>query len=172
MKSKLILNTGKLLMRMGKLRICIFDDEASYFTPQMLRLAEHAGFMGIERYYKIDRKVLGDLLKHPPDIVILDIKGITTPDVAKDGFHIAKLLYEQTKAYVVITSAHKFHLHEYHRSYDYVLEERLLTAVDFIDELRNIIEEYLKGKIRFYRKVTFRIGYKIVKRDLFQASNR
>ena len=155
-------------MRIGKLRICIVDDEKAYFTPQMLRLAANAGLSNIERHFKIDQELLGNLLKCPPDIIILDIKGVTIPDVAKDGFHVAKILYEQTNAFVVITSAHKFHLHEYHRSYDYVMQERLLTAIDFIDELWKIVEDYLTRKTKFFRKLVFKIGYKIAKKSMTQ----
>ena len=78
------------------------------------------------------------------------------------------LLYEQTNAFVVITSAHKFHLHEYHRSYDYVMQERLLTAIDFIDELWKIVEDYLTRKTKFFRKLVFKIGYKIAKKSMTQ----
>ena len=166
MRNKLLLKTGKMLMRFNKLRICIVDDEAAYFTPEMLSLASTVGFTHIERYYRVNKDLLNKLLQFPPDIVILDIKGVVDSDVAKDGFGIAKVLYEQTAAYVVITSAHKFHLHEYHQKYDYVLENRLLTAVDFIDELRKIIERYLSEKLRFYRKILYRIGYSFAKKSI------
>jgi len=153
-------------MRLGKLRVCIVDDEASYFTPEMISLAEAAGFTHIERHFKVDAGLLHDWLERTPDIVILDIKGVAAAEVAKDGFGIAKVLYEQTPAYVVITSAHKFHLHEYHQSYDYAIPDRLLTAVDFIMVLTKITEKYLTQKIRFYRKVAFRLGFFIARKSL------
>ncbi len=171
MKNKPQLSAGKLLMKLGKLRICIIDDEAGNFNPQMLQLASDAGFKHVERYHKIDKVLLSNLLKSPPDIIILDIKNVTTSDVAKDGFGVAKVLYEQTNTFIVITSAHKFHLHEYHKSYDYVMQQRLLTAVDFLDELNKIIEIYLSNKIRFYQKAVFRLGYAVAKKALIQSAN-
>ena len=155
-------------MRLGKLRICIIDDEAAYFNPQMLKLAAEVGFTHIERHSIIDKELLRNLLKSPPDITILDIRGVAASDVAKNGFDIAKILYEETDSYIVITSAHKFHLYEYHKSYDYVIHDRLLTSVDFIQELKTITERYLNDKIRFYQKLGFRIGYRVIKASLMQ----
>jgi hypothetical protein len=166
MKDKMLLRLGRKLMRAGNLRICVVDDQQTYFNENMLAVARAAGFSHIERYYLIDGLRLRKLLDSPPDIIILDIKGITDKSVAKDGFGIAKLMFDQTNAYVVITSAHKWYLHETHKDYDYVIEERFLTAVDFVEELQRITERYLASKVRFWRKVVFRIGLSLAKRAL------
>jgi len=163
MKSSVLAKIGKKLMKFGKLRICIIDDHDTYFTPKMLDMAAVAGFPNIERDYIVDEKKFSDLQKSPPDIIILDIKGITKPSVAKDGFGIAAAMYRYTNAYVVITSAYKHYLSDIHKDFDYIIEKRLLTGMDFIKELELIIENYLKRKIRFYKKIFFRIGFLLVK---------
>jgi chemotaxis response regulator CheB len=162
---------GRKLMSLGKLKIYIIDDQETYFSKNILEIVKKAGFSSIERYYIVNKELLEKLLSDPPDIIILDIKGITEKDVAKNGFGIAKVMFEKTNSYVVVTSAHKFYLHETHKQYDYVIQERLLTAVDLIDELTNIVENYLKYKINFYKKITFRIGFKIVKKALMSSTD-
>ncbi|MBM4025763.1 MAG: hypothetical protein FJ280_10200 [Planctomycetes bacterium] len=110
MRDKLVVRLGKKLMGLGALRICIVDDVASYFNEQMIAIAKEAGFTRIERLYVLDAGKLEDLLACPPDIIILDIKGITEKSVAKDGFAVARLMFEKTHCFVVVTSAHKFYL--------------------------------------------------------------
>lgn len=166
MRNKFLFMIGRKLMSMGKLKIYIIDDQETYFSKTILEIVEKAGFTSIERYYIVTKELLEKFLSDPPDIIILDIKGIAEKDVAKDGFGIAKMMFEKTNSYVVITSAHKFYLHETHKQYDYLIQERLLTAVDLIDELTNIVENYLKYKVDFYKKIIFRIGFKIAKSAL------
>ena len=60
-------------MESDNLRICIVDDERAYFTPEMIAIAEKAGFSNIERYLKVDKELLKSLLEDPPNIIILDI---------------------------------------------------------------------------------------------------
>jgi two-component SAPR family response regulator len=165
MKDKLLLGIGRKLMKLGRLRICIIDDKKTYFNPQMLEMAAAAGFPDIERYYLVDEKLFMELQQFPPDIIILDIKGITIPSVAKDGFSIASVMYGKTNSYIVITSAHKYYLKDFHKDYDYIIEDRLLTGIDFIEELEKITEDYLNRKIRFYKKVVFRIGFRLIKKS-------
>lgn len=150
-------------MQWGHLRIAIADDESSYFTPQMLGMADKAGFAGIERYERVTSALMDKWLLDTPDIVILDIKGVTAPEVAKDGFGVAMLLRRSTNAYVVVTSAHQFHLRNAQREFDYVIEDRLLTAVDFVHELEQIADDYFKRKARFYRRTAFRLGRLLIK---------
>ena len=170
MRDKLLLRLGRKLMSAGNLRICVVDDQGTYFNENMLAVARAAGFSHIERYYLIDNQRLRKLLHSPPDIIILDIKGIADKGVAKDGFGIAKLMFDKTSTYVVITSAHKWYLHETHKDYDYVIEERFLTAVDFVDELQRITERYLASKVRFWRKVVFRIGLSLANHALLSSA--
>jgi len=82
---------AKKLMAAYPLKICIIDDKQTYFSEAMLRVAASAGFPGIERHLVVDNKLMSALLETPPDIIILDIKGVAEPDVAKDGFGIARL---------------------------------------------------------------------------------
>lgn len=166
MRNNLLVRIGKFLMKHGNLKICIIDDQKTYFSGNMLQIAKSAGFYNIERFYMVDEELMKDLLKKPPDIVIIDIRGIAKKNVAKDGFGIAKALYDNTSSYIVITSAHKFFLHETHKSYDYLMKERLLTAVDFVDELAVIIDRYLKLKVKIYKKILFRIGFRMAKKAI------
>lgn len=166
MKDGLLVRTGKRLMRLGKLRICIVDDQPTYFNDQMVRIARASGFVNIERHYIVDNQLLSDLVATPPDIIILDIKGVTDGEVAKNGWGIAKIMFDKTNAYVVVTSAHQFYLHETHRSYDYLIEQRFLTAVDFVEELTAITERYLHAKVQFWAKPVFRLGFALVKKML------
>lgn len=163
MKDSLVVGLGKYLMRKGVLKVCILDDQETYFSDTMLKLAKAAGFAHIERHYLVDAKLMEDLLKNPRDIIIMDIKGVADPAVAKDGFGVAKSLYSKTNSYVAITSAHQFFLRDTHRSYDYMIKQRMLTAVDFIEELTTIVENYLRSKSKFYKKIVFRIGFALAR---------
>lgn len=171
MKEWLTTKVGRGLMKQFPLRICIVDDEAAYFSAQMRSIAAEAGFPKIERFGKVDAPTLEEFLRTPPDVFILDIRGITTKDVAKDGFALAGLLYDQTPSFIVITSAHKFHLHEYHKKYDYIIKQRLLGAVDFLEELCTITDLYLSAKLKAYKKLAFRIGFKVAKKSLLPTPN-
>ena len=153
-------------MKAQPLDICIADDVKAYFNEQMLELAKAAGYRGIRRLYHIDKTVLNELLDNPPDIIILDIKDVVDPEIAKDGFDIARLLRKNTNVFIVITSAHKYKMRNIQLYCDYILEDRLLTPVDFIDELETIISTLLNRKMRFYKKTIFRLGFKLAKLHL------
>lgn len=147
------------------LSICIVDDEEAYFNKDMLSIASNAGFKNIERFNQINIELFKDLQERPRDIVILDIRGIVSPNVAKDGLAVASTLKRTTNSYVVITSAHQHHLSMKMVDVDYIIEDRLLTAVDFVDVLIEIIENYLDKKIAFYKKIVFKLGFKLVKQN-------
>ena len=40
----------------------------------------------------------------------------------------------------------------------YVISERLMTPVDFCDELNTMINIYLKQKTKIYKKIVFKLG--------------
>lgn len=166
MKIRLTTQIGRWLMALDSPRICIIDDEEIYFNDSLLSLARKNGFQHIERYHIVNSELLKTLLEDPRDIIILDVQGVTTPDVAKDGLHLASSLTKKTNSYVVITSAHKFHLTNRVTDVDYIIEDRLLTAVDFMSELTNIVEDYLTKKSSFYRKVAFKVGLSIAKQGI------
>lgn len=169
MRDRFVVSLGKKLMGAGRLRICIIDDQPTYFNDQMLAIARAAGFSHIVREYVVDNDRLERLLSNPPDIIILDIKGVTDGKSAKDGWGIAKLMFDRTSAYVVVTSAHRFFLHETHRDYDYLIEDRFLTGVDFVEELVRIADRYLRSKARFWAKPVFRLGLFLARRALIPA---
>lgn len=158
MRSRTLWKFASKIKSLGTPRIAIVDDEEVYFTPNMLALASAAGFGEIERHFRVDAALLARWIEDPPDIVILDIKGIAEKDVAKDGVGIAEQLQRQTPAYIVVTSAHQYHLKNVHRSFDYVIEARLLTGVDFIQELDSIVADFVKRRRRFVRGAVFRAG--------------
>lgn len=153
-------------MARHRLRICIVDDEGIYFNPQMLSIAEAAGFRGIERHASVTAELLNDLLSNPRDIVVLDIQGVAEPNVARDGFEVARILYKSTPTYVAVTSARSYRLKRANTAFDYVIEERLLTGVDFVDELELMVGEYLTQKTRFYRRLLFKAGFGLARRAL------
>ncbi len=136
----------------------------------MLEMAKAAGFPSIKRYYLVDEKLFKRLHKSPPDVLILDIKNITIPKIGKDGFAFASSMYKKTNAYIAITSAHKYFLREFHKDFDYIIQERLLTGMDFIEELNKIAEDLIKRKIAFYKKILFKIGFFLVKKSSLQAT--
>lgn len=166
MKIKLKNRIGRWLMGLDGPKICIIDDEEIYFNDDLLTLARKNGFKNIERHQLVDKELLKSLQVAPRDIVILDVQGVTTPDVAKDGLHLASSLTKTTNSYVVITSAHKFHLTNRATEVDYVIEDRLLTAVDFLSELTNIVEDYLEKKSSFYKKIAFKAGFALVRQGI------
>lgn len=166
MKHKALKGIGKFLMKINNVNICIVDDEDVYFNPNMLEIAKNVGFKKIDRHSKINNSLLGRLQKKPYDIVILDVQGITEPDVAKDGMQVASLLNRTTSSYIVITSAHQFHLVNEMTQVDYVIENKLLTAADFIDELIEIVDDFLTKKSSFYKNILFKIGFSMVKKGI------
>jgi len=166
LKIKLKNQVGRWLMGLDGVTICIIDDEEIYFNDDLLRLAKENGFKNIERHHLVDKKLLQDLQEKPRDIIVLDVQGTTSPDVAKDGLHLASSLVKTTNTYVAITSAHKFHLTNRITEVDYVIEDRLLTAVDFLNELTNIVEDYLEKKSSFYKKVVFKAGFALARQGI------
>jgi len=166
MKIKLTNTIGRWLMALDAPKICIIDDEEIYFNDDLLNLAKESGFKKIERHQLVDSVLLKNLLEDPRDIIILDVKGVTTPNVAKDGLHLASSLANKTNSYIVITSAHKFHLTNRATDVDYVIEDRLLTAVDFLSELTNIVEGYLARKSSFYKRIAFKTGFALAKQGI------
>lgn len=166
MKHKALKGVGKFLMKLNNVNICIVDDEDAYFNRDMLEVANDFGFSNIDRYSKIDAALLKRLQKKPYDIVILDVQGITEPEVAKDGMQVASLLNRTTSSYIVITSAHKFQLINDMTKIDYVIENKLLTLADFIDELIDIVDDYINKKTSFYKSIFFKVGFSMVKKGV------
>ncbi|ENO1896857.1 hypothetical protein ACOIXN_004600 [Vibrio vulnificus] len=153
-------------MKLNNVNICIVDDEDIYFNADMINVANDAGFEKIDRYSKIDNTLLSRLQKKPYDIVILDIQGITEPDIAKDGMQVASLLSRTTCSYIVVTSAHQFHLVNDMTKVDYVMENKIQTTADFVDELIEIVDDFLNKKSSFYKKVLFKIGFSMLKKNV------
>lgn len=153
-------------MRKGKLRILIADDEASYFTPKMLEAARHAGYHGIKRVPQIDQETLSSILKEPPNIIVLDVKGVCPPEIAKDGIELARMLVRETPSMIVITSAHHFHLRVTLTNVDHIIESRKLTAVDFVNEISVIVSKYMSRKARFYQHIAMKTGIALVRGTL------
>lgn len=166
MKHKTITWLGKVLMKLDSPKICIVDDEDIYFNEPMLTAAKNSGINKIERHSTIGTELLNRMQKHPFDILILDVKGITEPHIAKDGMHVASLITRTTNTYVAVVSAHQFHLINAMGDVDYYIENKIMTITDFIDELYIIIDEYLQKKSSFYKKILFKIGYSLLKKTL------
>lgn len=160
---------GKWLMRRGALSVVIADDEDVYFNPQMISAAESAGFCKIKRVKEIDWKLMKSWLQAPPDIIVLDVVGVCKEEVAKDGLALASTLRKQTPSMIVITSAHTSHMRSEMREVDYIIDNRLLTISEFLDELETIINLYLSEKVKFYKKLGFRAGMMLA-RGVFQIS--
>ncbi len=158
MKNGIASGIGKTLMKLNPIKIIIIDDVKSYFNESMLSIASANGNICFERYYKCDAILLKNLVENPRDILIIDIKGTVTADIGKDGFDVANHVYNFTNTFVATTSAHKFHLKNREKYGDYVISERLMTPVDFCDELNTMINIYLKQKTKIYKKIVFKLG--------------
>lgn len=165
MKHKIVSKLGKILMSINYIKICIIDDEEAYFNEDMISIANNAGFNCIERFNLVNAEIFKDLQTKPRDIVILDIKNVTSKEVAKDGLEVASILKRTTNSYIAITSAHQHHLSRRMIDVDYIIEDRLLTAVDFVELLIELTGNYLDKKIAFYKKIVFRIGFKLIKEN-------
>lgn len=163
MKQKALTWVGETLMKIDAPKICIVDDEDIYFNESMLAAAKNSGIGNIERHSTIGTELLTRMQTKPFDILILDVKGITEPHIAKDGMHIASLITRTTNTYVAVVSAHQFHLINAMNDVDYYIENKLMTITDFVDELHTIIDEYLQKKSSFYKKIIFKVGYSIMK---------
>jgi hypothetical protein len=163
MHKKYTTKLGKWLMEKNCLSICIIDDEEAYFNEKMLRSATRAGFIGIRRFKMVDQRLYNRLVDTPFDIIILDIKGCVHPTVAKDGLALARNLKEHTNSYIAITSAHQFHLSNQTVCADYVIEQRTLTIVDFINELKTIVTHFMDNHMKIYKNIGFRLGFSLAK---------
>ncbi|PQJ78514.1 hypothetical protein [Polaribacter porphyrae] len=166
MKNKALHSLGKGLMKLSPIKVIIIDDVGTYFNEQMLSVASANGNITFERYRKCDSTLLKSLVSNPRDILIMDIKGTVTKDVGKDGFDVTKYVFENTNTFVVITSAHKHHLKNQKNYGDYVIVDRLLTPIDFCEEMNEIIDIYLKRKISFYKKLSYKIGKSFIRKKL------
>lgn len=158
MKNGLLQNIGKGFMKFSPIKVIIIDDVETYFYPQMLSIAGSNGNISFERYTKCDANLLKSMVSNPRDILIIDIKGTASEEIGKDVFDIAKHVLQNTTTFVVTTSAHKHHLKNRTNYGDYVIEERLLTPIDFSEELNNIINVTLLTKIKIYKKIGYRLG--------------
>lgn len=156
MKIPFLSKAASILAQYAQLEIVIVDDNSSYFDDAMVKAAKTHGLGRIKRLYQVDRVVLNQLVQNPPDVVILDVKGTTSADVAKDGLELAAHLFKTTSSYIVVTSAHKHHLSNRTAAVDYVMEQRLLTVVDFLHELRQIRDDCMSRKKRFYQNIGLR----------------
>lgn len=166
MKNGILSNTGKFFMKLSPLRIIIIDDVKSYFNENMLSIASANGNISFERYYKCDGILLKNLVENPRDILIMDIKGTVTSDIGKDGFDVANHIYKNTNTFVTTTSAHKFHLKNRENFGDYIISERLMTPIDFCEEINIIIDKYLKQKTKINQKLFFKLGKYLYKYGL------
>jgi len=158
MKNGILSGIGKSLMKLNPIKIIIIDDVSTYFNEQMLSIASANGNITFERYSKCDSTLLKSLVTNPRDILIMDIKGTVTKDIGKDGFDVVTHISNNTTTYVAITSAHKYHLRNRSNYGDYVMSERLMTPIDFTEEINLIIDNYLKTKTKIYSKGAYKIG--------------
>jgi hypothetical protein len=165
MREKITFLIGKKLMKLSNIRICIIDDKYSiYFSEEKVSLLEFAGYK-VERIEYIDsRDTLDRLLMSPPDILVLDIKGIADPSLAKDGFDLATIFNKETKSYIVVTSEDLYQLENIRRNYDDVLP-RELSAVELYEHMEKMIKKMIELKYNFYQGVTLKIGMKLIKKS-------
>jgi len=166
MKNGILGGLGKTIMKLNPISVIIIDDVASYFNDHMLSIASSKGNITFERYAKCDATLLKSLVSNPRDILIMDIKGTVTSDIGKDGFDVARHVYSNSPTFVAITSAHKYHLKNQNNYGDYIISERLMTPIDFAEEMNNMIDIYLKKKVRVYKKLFFKVGKYLYKYGL------
>jgi hypothetical protein len=166
MKNGIIGKIGSSVMKIWPLKVIIIDDVDTYFNEQMLSIAGANGRILFERYSICDGALLKNLVENPRDILIIDIKGTVTSELGKDGFDVAQHVYSNTSTFVAVTSAHKYHLKNKASYGDYIIQERLLTPIDFVEELNLMIEKYLKTKVALYQKIGFRAGKYLLKMGL------
>ncbi len=166
MKNKIVIALGKKLMSLGKYKICIVDDEEAYFNKPMIQAAKKAGFSIIDRYYKVDKKLLTKFQNNYYDLIILDVKGSIDSSIAKDGIELAVMLKKTTPTCIAITSAHQFHLRNKMKDIDYVIENRTLTITDFVDTINEVVTYSLDKNYGFYKKILFRIGFTLAKQSI------
>ncbi|MBK8288926.1 MAG: hypothetical protein IPK95_10115 [Cellvibrionales bacterium] len=162
-QSEMLAKLGKWLMQRGALRIVIADDEDAYFNEKMLSAAKNAGYHRIIRISYVTQDVFSSWLKKPPEIIILDVKNVCDPSVAKDGIELARTLLRETSSMVVVTSAHKWHFRKSLPQIDYFIENRQLTSSDFVDELSSIVNFFLSKKSKFYRHILLKFGIYLAK---------
>jgi len=168
MKNGIIGKIGNGLMKLSPIKVIIIDDVESYFNEQMLSIAGASGTISFERYPICDSNLLKSLISNPRDILIIDIKGTASSDIGKDGFDIAKHVFQNSPTYVAVTSAHKYHLKNRTNYGDYIMEDRLLTPIDFTEELNSMIDNYLRKKKKIYQKIGFRLGKYFLKYGINQ----
>lgn len=139
--------------------VLIIDDEAANFPPGAIAAARIAGYRKIDRIYFVDDKALKKITeKDRYDVIILDIKGVVHQEIASDGLQLSGLLKKRTSAYLVITSAHQYHLDKRVLKVDRILEDRMLTSVDFISLLDEISSELSVARWKFLRRFGLKIA--------------
>ncbi len=163
MKHKPLSKIGKLLMKFNAYKICIVDDEETYFNTKMLTAAKKAGFENIDRYTTVNNRLYNKFLSDYYDLIILDIRGCTDEKVARDGLSLAANLSKRISSYIAITSSHQYHLSNETIQADYVIENRSLTNVDFIEILHIMVADSLGKKVKWYKKILFKIGFSLLK---------
>ena len=166
MKHKPLSKIGKFLIKLDAYKICIVDDEEIYFNTKMLTAAKKAGFEKIDRYTIVNSRLHNKMLTDYYDLIILDIKGCTDEEVARDGLSLAASLSKRISSYIAITSAHQYHLSNETITADYVIENRSLTNVDFIEVLHIMVADSLEKKVKWYKKILFKIGFSLLKKNI------
>ncbi len=166
MKHKPIVYISKQLMKWGDYKICIIDDEDIYFNKTMIRMAKEAGFVNIDRYSTVNDRLHKKILSDYYDLIILDVRGSTEPSVAKNGISLASSLSKRISSYIAITSAHQYHLSNETIKADYIIENRTLTNVDFIEVLHVMVADSLDRKVSFYKKILFKVGFALFKQSI------
>jgi hypothetical protein len=155
---------GRYFLKLACVRILIVDDNEAYFPSPWLTRASSQGYGMFERLYFVKSDDLDRLLATPPDIIIMDVRGVVDKSIAKDGIGLAKIFKRDTHAFVCLTSAHYFHFKNAHRdASDRYIEARNLTYVDFVSELDKTYEGYLGAKIKLWRKLALKTGFALLK---------
>lgn len=156
---------GRAIFRRYQPSFVIVDDVKTNFGPVLLRHASASGYQKIDRIYFVKSKELSRLVKPDGyDVIILDIKGVVDTSIAKDGLQLSELIRRTNSAYLALTSAHQYQLDKRTLSADRIIEDKIMTAVDFVKVLDEITEDLIERKLKLFRRFALKISLFAIKK--------
>lgn len=162
---------GRAIFERYQPSIVIVDDTKANFGKVLLEHAKRCGYNRIDRIHYVRSAELDQLITPGKyDVIILDIKGVVHPDIAVDGLQLSELIRRSNSAYLALTSAHQYHLDKRTLQADRIIENRIMTAVDFVKLLDEITEELLERKIKFAKKLGLRAASFLLKKSVAASS--
>lgn len=126
-----------------RIRIIAIDDIYDHLPVEGLK----RNSFNFEYIDRIDSQMLAEIERGTYDIVIVDIEGIVSPDIAENGWEIIKRLKHANPSIILVAfSGEKFGIssHKYREYYDELVEKPISLAT-----WMTILDDLIKQKITY-----------------------